>query len=50
MNDVLWVGLAVAFFLGSAWFVAFCDRLMPALRAGDEAERTRGTDNEEADR
>lgn len=35
MQDVIWVGLAVAFYLFSAWFVGFSDRLMPAVRRAD---------------
>ncbi len=42
MQDVIWVGLAVAFYAFSAWFVGFSERLMPAVRhaeqQGDPAE------------
>lgn len=37
MQDVIWVGLAMAFYLFSAWFVGFSDRLMPAVRLAEEA-------------
>lgn len=43
MQDVIWFGLALVFFLFSSWFVRFCDRLAPAVDRretdGREVER-----------
>jgi hypothetical protein len=46
VQDILWLAVALAFFLFSGWFVAFSDRLMPA----EQQQRSADTPSEQTDR